>query len=89
MNGRDIVQQLRDEGRREGHLEGRREALLWVYRARFGAVPRKVRAAIERNNRISSLKKWSAMFAVRSAAQIAPAVAAQKAKPRLSSRRAS
>jgi hypothetical protein len=48
-----------------------------------------VRAAIERNDDIASLEKWIATFAVRSAAQIAAAVAPKKAKPRVSSRRAS
>jgi hypothetical protein len=93
MATHDLVAQLKDKGRLEGRLlgrlEGRRAGLLRIYRARFGAVSSKVRAAVERNGDIASIEKWVAMFAIRSAAQIAAAVAAKKAKPRLSARRAS
>jgi hypothetical protein len=44
MDTHDIVQQLKDEGRHEA----RQKDLMTIYRTRFGSVPRKVRAAVER-----------------------------------------
>jgi flagellar biosynthesis/type III secretory pathway protein FliH len=103
MDTQDIVQQLKDEGRREGQREGRREGrhegrregrhegrregrheatqnnLLTIYRTRFGSVPRKVRAAVERTRDDVVLARWIEIFVVRSAAEIAAAVAEKKA----------
>jgi predicted transposase YdaD len=90
MTTHDIVQQLKDEGRREGRQEGRQEGreerlheatrnnLLAIYRARFGSVPRKVHAAVERTSNVATLAKWVAIFSVRTAAEIAAAVSAKK-----------
>lgn len=73
----------RREGRREGRHEGRHEAtqnnLLTIYRTRFGSVPRKVRAAVERTRDDAVLARWIEIFVVRSAAEITAAVAEKKA----------
>jgi hypothetical protein len=90
MDTEDIVQRLKDEGRQEGRQEGRHEGLhkgrqearqndlLTIYRTRFGAVPRKVRAAVERTRDDAVLARWVEIFVVRSAAEIAAAVTAKK-----------
>jgi hypothetical protein len=83
MDTQDIVQRLKDEGRDEGRREGRHEALqnnlLTIYRTRFGSVPRKVRAAVERTRDDAALARWVEIFVARSAAEIVAAVAAKKA----------
>jgi hypothetical protein len=83
MDTQDIVQRLKDEGRDEGRREGRHEAiqnnLLTIYRTRFGSVPRKVRAAIERTRDDDALARWVEIFVVRSAAEIIAAVAEKTA----------
>ena len=83
MDTHDIVQQLKDEGRKEGRNEGRHEAmqhtLLTIYRTRFGSVPRKVRAAIERTHDDAALARWVELFVVRSAAEIIAVVSEKKA----------
>jgi hypothetical protein len=72
----------RNEGRREGRHEGQYEArqndLLTIYRARFGSVPQKVRAAVERTRDDAALAKLVEIFAVRSAPEIVAAVAHKK-----------
>jgi predicted transposase YdaD len=86
MDTHDIVQRLKDEGRDEGRHEGRREGrhearqrdLLTIYRTRFGSVPRKVRAAVERTRDDTALARWIEIFVARSAAEIVAAVAAKK-----------
>ena len=75
MYTQDIVQQLKDEGRREATQNN----LLTIYRTRFGSVSRKVRAAIERTHDDATLASWVAIFVTRSAAEIIAAVAAKKA----------
>jgi hypothetical protein len=70
MATEDIVQQLKDEGSRS---RGQTD-LLTIYRARFGSVPRKIRAAIERTRDDAALTKWVEIFVTRSAAEIAAAV---------------
>jgi hypothetical protein len=83
MDTQDIVQRLKDEGRDEGRREGRHEAmqnnLLTIYRTRFGSVPRKVRAAVERTRDDAALARWVEIFVARSAAEIVAAVAEKKA----------
>jgi hypothetical protein len=82
MDTQDIVERLKDEGRAEGLAKGiakglakgRHEDLLTIYRTRFGAVPRKVRAAIERTSDNAVLAKWVELFTARSAEEIAAAV---------------
>jgi hypothetical protein len=75
MDTHDLVQQLKDEGRHEA----RQKDLLTIYRTRFGSVPRKVRAAVERTQDDAALARWVEIFAVRSAAEIIAAVAEKKA----------
>jgi len=70
MDTQNIVERLRDEGR----AEGRHEDLLMIYRTRFGAVPRKVRAAVERTRDNAVLEKWVGLFAARSAEEIGAVV---------------
>ncbi len=81
MDSYDIVQRWKDEGRREGRdegwLEGRREGLLIIYRTRFGAVPRKVRAAVERTRDDAVLARWIKFFVTQSEPEIVAAVAAK------------
>jgi hypothetical protein len=79
MATHDIVQQFKDQGRREGRHEARQNNLLTIYRARFGSVPRKVRAAVECTRDDAALMRWVEIFAIRSAAEIAAAVAEKKA----------
>jgi hypothetical protein len=79
MDTQDIVQQLKDEGRHEGRHEARQKDLLTIYRTRFGSVPRKVRAAVERTRDDAALARWVEIFVARSAAEIAAAVAEKKA----------
>ena len=50
-----------------------------IYRTRFGSVPRKLRAAIERTDDDATLAGWVASFVARSAAEISAAVAAKQA----------
>jgi hypothetical protein len=79
MDTHDIVQQLKDEGRHEGRHEAMQNNLLTIYHARFGSVPRKVRAAVERTHDDATLARWVEIFAVRSAGEIIAAVAQKKA----------
>ncbi|TMQ10058.1 MAG: hypothetical protein E6J90_36830 [Deltaproteobacteria bacterium] len=79
MDTQDIVQQLKDEGRHEGRHEATQNNLLTIYRTRFGSVPRKVRVAVERTRDDAVLARWIEVFVVRSAAEIAAAVAEKKA----------
>jgi hypothetical protein len=79
METHDIVQQLKDEGRDEGRHETMQKVLLTIYRTRFGSVPRKVSAAIERTRDDTALTRWVEIFVARSAAEIAAAVAEKKA----------
>jgi hypothetical protein len=75
MDTQDIVQRLKDEGRHEAMQNN----LLTIYRTRFGSVPRKVRAAIERTHDDSALARWVEIFVARSAAEIIAVVAEKKA----------
>jgi hypothetical protein len=85
MDTRDYVKELKDEGRNEGRNEGltlgltlgQQAALINIYRTRFGAVPRKVRAAVERSHDDTELAKWVELFVARSAAEIAAALGAK------------
>jgi hypothetical protein len=52
---------------------------LAIYRTRFGSVPRKVRAAIERTRDDTALARWVEICVARSAAEIATIVAEKKA----------
>ncbi len=74
MDTQDIVQRLKDEGRHEATQDN----LLSIYRARFGSIPRKVRAAVERTHDDAALARWVEIFAARSAAEIIAAVAEKK-----------
>ncbi len=66
---------LRDEGRDEGRREGLREGLLGFYRARFGAVPAEVQAAVGSASD-ATLTDWVALFANGTAGEIRAALAA-------------
>ena len=79
MDTQDIVQRLKDEGRDEGRHEAMQKILLTIYRTRFGSVPRKVRAAVERTRDDAALARWVEIFVARSAAEIVAAVAEKKA----------
>jgi len=79
METHDIVQRLKDEGRDEGRHEARQKDLLTIYQTRFGAVPRKVRTAVERTRDDAALARWVEIFVARSAAEIATTVAEKKA----------
>jgi hypothetical protein len=74
MDTQDIVQRLKDEGRHEAMQNN----LLTIYRTRFGSVPRKVRAAVERTRDDAALARWVEIFVARSTAEIAAAVAEKK-----------
>jgi len=65
-----VINQLREVPRQRD--------LLTIYRTRFGSVPRKIRAAIERTRDDAALAKWVEIFVTRSAAEIAVAVAKKK-----------
>jgi len=62
-----------------GQQIARRNDLLTIYRSRFGSVPRKIRAAVERTGDAAALAKWIEIFVTGSAAEIATAVAKKKA----------
>ena len=79
MDTQDIVQRLKDEGRDEGRHEARQNDLLAIYRARFGAVPRKVHAAVESTRDDAELAKWIEVFVARSAAEIAAVLTTRRA----------
>lgn len=79
MDTQDIVQRLKDEGRDEGRHEARQNDLLAIYRARFGAVPRKVRAAVEHTRDDAELATWIEVFVARSAAEIAAVLTTRRA----------
>jgi hypothetical protein len=70
MGTHDIVQRLKNEG----WQEATQTVLLTIYRTRFGAVPRKLRAAVERNVDDAVLAAWIEIFVIRSAAEIAAIV---------------
>jgi hypothetical protein len=46
------------QGLKKGRQEGLRQALLTVYRARFGAVPVEVASVIEGTREIARLERW-------------------------------
>ena len=75
MDTLDIVQQLKDEGRHEAM----QNSLLTIYRTRFGSVPRKLRAAVERTRDSAALARWVEIFVARSPAEIVAVVAEKKA----------
>jgi hypothetical protein len=75
MDTQDIVQQLKDEGRHEAM----QNSLLTIYRTRFGSVPRKVRAAVERTRDNAALARWVEIFVARSPGEIVAVVAEKKA----------
>jgi hypothetical protein len=54
--------------------EGRREALVAFYEARFGPVPADIRSAVERARDEATLETWIQLFATRSADEIAAAL---------------
>jgi len=58
--------------------EARKRVLLAVYRARFGAVPREVQAAVEVTDDDAAFAKLVELFATKSADEIAAAVGAKK-----------
>ncbi|MEI7893381.1 MAG: hypothetical protein WCI05_09820 [Myxococcales bacterium] len=74
MQTHDVVKQLRDEERAKGKREGKREAgkqmLLGFYRARFGTVPDAVQHAVERVKSEKTLLLWVESFATKSAEEI-------------------
>ena len=74
MQTADIVQQIRNEGRREGRDEGVQGALLGVYRARFGAVPPALATAVERTHDAAVLTAWVELFATHTADEITAAL---------------
>ena len=86
MQTENIVQQMQSEwerkgarkGERKGLQKGKQETLLAVYRARFGAVPRKVRAAVEHTQDSALLTRWAELFATGSTDAITAALPTTK-----------
>lgn len=66
MQTQNVVELLRDEGRREGE----KGMLLGLYRTRFGTVPGEVEAAVQRAESEATLMGWLDLFATKSAEEI-------------------
>ena len=56
--GEELFEDLRAQGRHEGEIRDRREAVLEVFTVRFQSVPEDVRRAVERADRLEVLRAW-------------------------------
>lgn len=84
MNTREVdeyLAALKQEGREEGLDEGFSKAVLAIYRARFGAPPVALVAAVERADDQAELQRLLEMVSTRSAEDIAAALRKPRAKP--------
>jgi hypothetical protein len=68
--------QGRDQGLERGLEQGVRKMLVSVYRARFGAPPPAITAALDAMHDPETLERWGELFAVKSADEIAAALTA-------------
>ena len=74
METRGIVGVWEQRLKEEGLQKGEKKCLLATYKARFGAVPAKVRAAVEGTQVDATLESWIELFMFKSAAEIAAAL---------------
>ena len=77
MTTRDVekyLEQLRDEGVQRGRDQGFAQAVLVAYRARFGAPPAALVAAVEQVRDHAALERWLERVTTRSAEEIAAAL---------------
>lgn len=80
------LQQGRREGVVRGVAQGMQRALLATYQARFGAVPRGIKAAIEEVKSARRLLQWQEIVSTRSAEEIARALLPSEQRARRSGR---
>jgi len=77
MTTRDVekyLEQLRDEGVQRGRDQRFAQAVLVAYRARFGAPPAALVAAVEQARDHAALERWLERVTTRSAEEIAAAL---------------
>jgi hypothetical protein len=74
MSTQDIVENLIEQGRRQGLEEGAHRALLTLYTTRFGEPPRTIVAAVQGAKDLGALDGWLSVFATGSPSEIAAAV---------------
>ena len=68
---RDAEDDQRREGRTEGGIATLRTAIGVVYEARFGALPARLRAALETATDVELLTRWAAAAATQTPEQLA------------------
>ena len=56
--GKTIAEQLKEEGRQQGKVQARREALLDLLRHKFRKVPARLVERIQTTERLADLKAW-------------------------------
>ena len=78
---RDLQQKGREEGRQEGRDEGFAQAVLAAYRARLGAPPAALMAAVERAGGHAELQRLLEIVTTLSAEDVAAALRKPRAKP--------
>lgn len=62
MSADELLEHLKQEYRNEGVERGLKEALLTLYRSRFGELPREIAAAVEGMHDVGTLNRWVAMI---------------------------
>jgi hypothetical protein len=92
MATQEIVEKFLAEREEQGRQQGRKEelieALLAVYKARFGETPRSIVTAVESTHDMSVLRRWRDLVATHSADEIAAALCAPPARPPVPARAA-
>jgi hypothetical protein len=73
---RQVRSEARDQGREQGREQTARKALVNLYRARFGALPPEIAAAIAAMHDPETLDRWLDLFEVKSSDEIAAALTA-------------
>jgi hypothetical protein len=84
MNTREVdeyLANLEQKGREEGREEAFSQAVLVAYRARFGAPPAALVAAVERAGDQAELQRLLEMVTTRSEEEVAAALRKPRAKP--------
>jgi hypothetical protein len=76
ISGLELYEQWERQVRSEGREQGEKKALVRFYRARFGAPPPAIEAAIEAMHDPGTLERWADLFATKSADEIAAALTA-------------
>jgi hypothetical protein len=77
----DLEEKMLQKGRREGRDEGFAQAVLAAYKARLGAPPPALVAAVERAGDLTALQRLLKMVTTLSAEEVAAALRKPRAKP--------